>query len=42
MTLLVTGWVAIDEITTPFASVQDSLGGSATAAARPGYVPPDG
>lgn len=33
MTLLVTGWVAIDEIETPFASVKDSLGGSATAAA---------
>lgn len=33
MTLLVTGWVAIDEIETPFANVEDSLGGSATAAA---------
>ncbi|MGE0600244.1 MAG: PfkB family carbohydrate kinase [Dehalococcoidia bacterium] len=33
MTLLVTGWVAIDEIETPFAKVEDSLGGSATAAA---------
>ena len=33
MTLLVTGWVAIDEIETPFAKVDDSLGGSATAAA---------
>lgn len=33
MTLLVTGWVAIDEIETPFAKVADSLGGSATCAA---------
>jgi len=33
MTLLVTGWVAIDEIETPFSKVEDSLGGSATCAA---------
>jgi sugar/nucleoside kinase (ribokinase family) len=33
MTLLVAGWVAIDEIETPFAKVADSLGGSATCAA---------
>ncbi len=33
MTLLVAGWVAIDEIETPFAKVHDSLGGSATCAA---------
>ncbi len=33
MTLLVAGWVAIDEIETPFARVEDSLGGSATCAA---------
>jgi sugar/nucleoside kinase (ribokinase family) len=33
MTLMVTGWVAIDEIETPFARAEDSLGGSATAAA---------
>ncbi len=33
MTLLVAGWVAIDEIETPFAHVRDSLGGSATCAA---------
>jgi sugar/nucleoside kinase (ribokinase family) len=33
MTLLVSGWVAIDEIETPFAKVTESLGGSATCAA---------
>jgi sugar/nucleoside kinase (ribokinase family) len=33
MTLLVTGWVAVDEIETPFAKKEDVLGGSAAAAA---------
>lgn len=33
MTILVAGWVAIDEIETPFARVENSLGGSATCAA---------
>lgn len=33
MTLLVSGWVALDEIETPFAKVEQSLGGSATCAA---------
>ena len=33
MTLLVTGWVALDDIETPFAKVENSLGGSATCAA---------
>ncbi len=33
MTLLVAGWVALDEIETPFARVEQSLGGSATCAA---------
>lgn len=33
MTLLVAGWVAIDEIETPFAKVHNQLGGSATCAA---------
>ncbi len=33
MTLLVSGWVALDEIETPFARVEGSLGGSATCAA---------
>ncbi len=33
MSLLVTGWVAIDDIETPFARVENSLGGSATCAA---------
>jgi len=33
MTLLVTGWVAIDDIETPFGKVNNSLGGSATCAA---------
>lgn len=38
MTLLVAGWVAIDEIETPFAKVRDSLGGSATCAALAGAL----
>lgn len=38
MTLLVTGWVAIDEIETPFATVKESLGGSATCAALAGAL----
>ncbi len=33
MSLLITGWVAVDQIETPFAKVQDVLGGSAPAAA---------
>lgn len=33
MTALVTGWVAVDHIETPFAEQQNVLGGSATAAA---------
>lgn len=33
MTLLVTGWVALDDIETPFGQVTNSLGGSATCAA---------
>ncbi|MEO8539226.1 MAG: PfkB family carbohydrate kinase [bacterium] len=33
MTLLVTGWVAVDEIETPFSKASDLLGGSAPAAA---------
>ncbi|MGI8925405.1 MAG: PfkB family carbohydrate kinase [Tepidiformaceae bacterium] len=33
MTLLVSGWVAIDDIETPFAKVENWLGGSATCAA---------
>ena len=33
MTLLVAGWVAIDEIETPFGRIEGSLGGSATCAA---------
>ncbi len=33
MTVLVTGWVAVDHIETPFAEYKDVLGGSATAAA---------
>jgi sugar/nucleoside kinase (ribokinase family) len=33
MTVLVAGWVAIDEIETPFAKAQNLLGGSATCAA---------
>ena len=39
MTLLVAGWVAIDEIETPFAKVEDSLGGSATCAATGAPTP---
>ncbi len=38
MTLLVAGWVAIDEIETPFAKVSESLGGSATCAALAGSL----
>jgi sugar/nucleoside kinase (ribokinase family) len=38
MTLLVSGWVAIDEIETPFAKVKESLGGSATCAALAGAL----
>ncbi len=33
MSLLVAGWVALDEIETPFGRVEGALGGSATAAA---------
>ena len=33
MTLLVAGWVAMDEIETPFGRIEGSLGGSATCAA---------
>ena len=33
MTTLITGWVAVDHIETPFAVAEDVLGGSATAAA---------
>ena len=32
MTLLVSGWLALDEIKTPFGEVEGSLGGSATFA----------
>lgn len=38
MSLLVAGWVAIDEIETPFARVTGSLGGSATCAALAGSL----
>ncbi len=38
MTMLVTGWVAIDDIETPFGSVTNSLGGSATCAALAGAL----
>ena len=38
MSLLVAGWVAIDEIETPFAKVTESLGGSATCAALAGAL----
>jgi sugar/nucleoside kinase (ribokinase family) len=38
MSLLVAGWVAIDEIETPFAKVTGSLGGSATCAALAGAL----
>ncbi|MEX2081702.1 MAG: sugar kinase, partial [Dehalococcoidia bacterium] len=33
MTVLVSGWVALDDIETPFGKVEGSLGGSATFAA---------
>jgi sugar/nucleoside kinase (ribokinase family) len=36
--MLVTGWVAIDDIETPFGSVRNSLGGSATCAALAGAL----
>lgn len=38
MTMLVSGWVAIDDIETPFTSVANSLGGSATCAALAGAL----
>jgi sugar/nucleoside kinase (ribokinase family) len=38
MTMLVTGWVAHDDIETPFGSVERSLGGSATCAALAGAL----
>lgn len=38
MTMLVSGWVAIDDIETPFTSVANSLGGSATCAALAGSL----
>jgi sugar/nucleoside kinase (ribokinase family) len=38
MTLLVTGWVAIDEIETPFGRADAALGGSATCAALAGSL----
>ena len=38
MTMLVSGWVALDDIETPFASVTNSLGGSATCAALAGAL----
>jgi sugar/nucleoside kinase (ribokinase family) len=38
MTLLVTGWVAIDEIETPFGRAEAALGGSATCAALAGSL----
>jgi len=38
MTMLVSGWVAIDDIETPFTSVTNSLGGSATCAALAGAL----
>lgn len=38
MTMLVSGWVALDDIETPFASVSNSLGGSATCAALAGAL----
>lgn len=38
MTLLVSGWVAIDEIETPFAKAKGLLGGSATCAALAGAL----
>jgi sugar/nucleoside kinase (ribokinase family) len=36
--MLVTGWVAIDDIETPFGAVTNSLGGSATCAALAGSL----
>jgi len=36
--MLVSGWVAIDDIETPFTKVTDSLGGSATCAALAGAL----
>lgn len=38
MTLLVAGWVAIDEIETPFEHIHGALGGSATCAALAGAL----
>jgi sugar/nucleoside kinase (ribokinase family) len=38
VTLLVAGWVALDEIETPFEKVSGSLGGSATCAALAGAL----
>lgn len=38
MTLLISGWVAIDEIETPFEKVEGLLGGSATCAALAGAL----
>ena len=38
MSLLVTGWVAHDDIETPFGKVERSLGGSATCAALAGAL----
>jgi len=38
MTMLVSGWVAIDDIETPFTQVSNSLGGSATCAALAGSL----
>ncbi len=38
MTLLVSGWVAIDEIETPFGKAEGQLGGSATCAALAGAL----
>ncbi|MBK7328322.1 MAG: hypothetical protein IPI85_04240 [Dehalococcoidia bacterium] len=38
MTMLVTGWVALDDIETPFGKAERSLGGSATATALAGAL----
>jgi len=38
MTMLVTGWVALDDIETPFGRTERSLGGSATPAALAGAL----
>ncbi len=38
MTMLVTGWVALDDIETPFGKVERALGGSATPAALAGAL----